>query len=166
MQYELTFYSHYSIEVGDKKHVEISTQWNQEGRFFTVDHIFIDPICAGWVVPELWRGEVIILQWQPPPAWPVFPGLRWARGAGAGARGRHNVVNLTFCCSWKPANRNHVNLVLHFCHLAFVLLRHPLVEIIQYHLAMLQVECLRLQKILPYLTTNKKVSLDVFLDTF
>ena len=61
----------------DKKHVEISTQWNQEGRFFTVDHIFIDPICAGWVVPELWRGEVIILQWQPPPAWPVFSGLRW-----------------------------------------------------------------------------------------
>ena len=84
---------------GDKKHVEISTQWNQEGRFFTADHIFIDPICAGWVVPELWRGEVIILQWQPPPAWPVFPGLRWpprVRGCRVGARGRHNVVNLTF----------------------------------------------------------------------
>ena len=37
-------------------------------------------------------------------------------------------------CSWKPANRNHVNLVLQFCHVAsFVLLRHPLVSIIQYH---------------------------------
>ena len=51
-----------------------------------------------------------------------------------------------------------MNLVLHFCHLAFVLLRHPLVEIIQYHLAMLQVECLRLRKILPYLRMMLKFS--------
>ena len=120
---------------GDKKHVEISTQWNQEGRFFTADHIFIDPICAGWVVPELCRGEVIILQWKASPGLACVPGIEVATsGEGVQVPGVATML-LTWPsrCSWKPANRNHVNLVLQFCHVAFVLLRHPLVEIIQYH---------------------------------
>ena len=71
----------------DKKHVEISTQWNQEGRFFTADHIFIDPICAGWVVPELCRGEVIILQWQASPGLACVPGIEVAT-SGEGVQGR------------------------------------------------------------------------------